>query len=120
MSMSNRKVEKDMSWNYRVIGKLYKQIRIYQIYECYYDTEGNIHSWSVDPMNPFGETIDELRQDLLMMRAAFCEPIINYEDLPGSKDTEEEDDDTLVSEIEYFVRLRMDNKDSFSVDAIMN
>lgn len=65
-----------MSWNYRVIehhdtdGNPY-----YQIHEVYYDPS-DVISWSVDAIEPLGESVEDLREDLEAMLAAFHKPVL--------------------------------------------
>ena len=73
-------------WNYRVVRKINSpdpdEPFIYQIHEIHYNKSGDVVLYS-GPMEPLGETLDELKADLLMMRAAFCEPVLNEWELPG-------------------------------------
>ncbi len=61
-----------MSWNYRVMRheKINSDIEVellespsfvwFEVHEVYYDEKGEVKSWSVDGMAPYGETVDEL------------------------------------------------------------
>ena len=75
-----------MTWNYRIISHPpygvagNKGTRTYQIHEVYTD-EGKIIGFTEKGIEPFGESIDELRQDFANMHAAFTKPVLRVEDL---------------------------------------
>ena len=75
-----------MTWNYRIISHPpygvagNKGDRTYQIHEVYTD-EGKIIGFTEKGIEPFGESIDELRQDFANMHAAFTKPVLRVEDL---------------------------------------
>ena len=54
--------------------------RTYQIHEVYID-DGKIIGFTEKGMQPFGESMDELRQDFEYMQAAFTKPVLRVEDL---------------------------------------
>lgn len=60
-----------MHWNNRILKHSSPHGECYRIHEVYYDMEpdGNEDglSWTVEPKTPFGETVDELIEDLEMM-----------------------------------------------------
>lgn len=66
-----------MTWNYRIIDRADG----YYIYEVYYTNDGRKDAFSLEPMYPYGDTLDELRSDLEYMQAALDKPILLYEDL---------------------------------------
>jgi len=49
------------------------------IYEVYSKDDQPDHSWTVDAMEPSGETIEELRSDFDYMAHAFDAPILDHE-----------------------------------------
>jgi len=60
-------------WNYRVIKRVGEQPTdecTYQIHEVYYDDAGKVETWTNDPVEPSGETLEELREDCLHYSAA--------------------------------------------------
>ena len=63
-----------MSWNYRVVTQ--DGGASYGIHEVYYTQDGSIRCWSESPMNPYGEDLGELRDDLERMSRAFDRPIL--------------------------------------------
>lgn len=69
-----------MSWNYRVVKKTQNGETTYGIHECYYDENGNPSSITVEPMDPHGESIEELRDDLELMSLALTRPVLNFDD----------------------------------------
>ncbi|MCP4681951.1 MAG: addiction module protein [Desulfobacterales bacterium] len=79
-------------WNYRVVRKknIYfdhskEDERVdytYAIYEAYYDNNGYVGAITQDPVEPFGENIEELRHSWVMMAEAFGKPILDYDNIP--------------------------------------
>ena len=79
-----------MTWNYRIISHPHpgfdenELMRAYQIHEVYID-EGEIIGFTEKGIEPFGESMDELRQDFEHMAAAFTKPVLRVEDLDGAQ-----------------------------------
>lgn len=79
-------------WNYRVVRKKNTWIDpedkkekvnyTYAIHEAYYDKKGYVGSITQEPVEPFGENIEELRNSWVMMAEAFGQPILNYDNIP--------------------------------------
>ncbi|MBT9162781.1 MAG: hypothetical protein DDT27_01343 [Dehalococcoidia bacterium] len=79
-------------WNYRVVRKkntyidpTNKKERVdytYAIHEAYYDENGHVGAITQDPVEPFGENVEELRHSWVMMAEAFGQPIIDYGNIP--------------------------------------
>ena len=79
-------------WNYRVVRKRKtlidpksKKERVdysYAIHEAYYDENGHVGAITKDPVEPFGENIEELRYSWVRMAEAFGMPILDYDDIP--------------------------------------
>ena len=68
------------TWNYRIVktkGSLYDE---YEIREVFYDEIGNPTFCIDEPSCPYGETIEELKEDYELMKKAFDKPVLNYED----------------------------------------
>jgi len=75
-----------MSWNYRVLVKRttredYVEEERYGIHEVYYDDNGIAHSCTETPEDPYGETFEELRDNMIQIMGALLEPIIDYDDI---------------------------------------
>ena len=79
-----------MTWNYRVIShpswdmRDGKGARVYRIHEVFSDETGII-GYSARGCEPFGETQEDLVQDMKYMNLAFDKPVLNVEDLPSDK-----------------------------------
>ena len=79
-----------MTWSYRVIShpswdmRDEKGSRVFRIHEVFSDETGII-GYSAKGCEPFGETKDELVQDMKYMSLAFEKPVLNVEDLPSDK-----------------------------------
>jgi hypothetical protein len=79
-------------WNYRVVRKRHiyvdpdgnkeKVSYTYAIHEAHYDKNGHVGAITQDPIEPFGDNIEELRHAWVMMAEAFGLPILDYDDLP--------------------------------------
>ena len=79
-------------WNYRVVRRknVYhdsssnKEIIVYTyaIHEAYYDKNGLVGAITKNPIEPFGENIEELRHSWVMMAEAFGKPMLYYEKIP--------------------------------------
>ena len=64
-----------MTWNYRVMqfkGEL-------AIYEVYYNEAGKVCGYSEKPVSPRGESLEDLRENLLRYSEALDEPNLDYE-----------------------------------------
>jgi hypothetical protein len=70
-----------VSWNYRIIRRTFKGHASYQIREVYYRPDETIEGWTENPINPAGETPEELKQDFSRQLLAFESPILDYEQL---------------------------------------
>lgn len=92
-------------WNYRVVRKrnVYidptdKKERVdytYAIHEAFYDKSEHVGSITQDPVEPFGENIEELRHSWVMMAEAFGKPILDYDNIP--EPGYERKEDSIVS-----------------------
>lgn len=72
-------------WNYRVIKRLIAGETSHGIYEVYYDESGKPSACTESPVEPFGETVEELMLDLDRMRSAAGQPTLNYDDFSRDK-----------------------------------
>lgn len=61
-----------MIWNYRVI----EHDRFFAIHEGYYNDKGDITAISEDPMEPSGQTLEELKGDLEYFLQALNKPVL--------------------------------------------
>jgi hypothetical protein len=79
-------------WNYRVVRKKNtyidpknKKERVdytYAIHEAYYDENGHVGAITQEPVEPFGENVEELRHSWVMMAEAFGQPVLDYSNIP--------------------------------------
>lgn len=65
-------------WNYRIIYKRDKENKngYYGIYEVYYSKKGKIKYWTVEMIEPYGETKKGLKTDMKRMKKAFKKPVL--------------------------------------------
>jgi hypothetical protein len=76
-------------WNYRLVYRVFCSGKEeVAIHEVYYEN-GQPISCTVDPVCPHGENLDEFSQDFEHYKAAFFQPILKYDDFPGSDEFEE-------------------------------
>jgi len=79
-------------WNYRVVRKkntyidpANKKGRVdytYAIHEAYYDENGHVGAITQEPVEPFGQNVEELRHSWVMMAEAFGQPVLDYGNIP--------------------------------------
>jgi hypothetical protein len=79
-------------WNYRVVRRKHlwrdpqtQQEHVtysYGIHEAYYDHSGHVGMITQDAIEPYGETIEELRHVWVMMAEAFGQPLLDDENIP--------------------------------------
>ena len=75
-----------MSWNYRVLVKRvegYENIpeEQYGIHEVYYDDNDIPHTCTESPCDPYGETVEELKDNMIQMMGALLKPTLEYDDI---------------------------------------
>ena len=116
MDKNNDKEIPESHWNYRIIRHADKDhegndVEWYNIHEVFYE-KGKPIMVTHDPIDPFGETVDELGKCLNTMRTDFdrCkDKIINYDDFsPGGKYYSKDSD--IEAEIEE-IRAKNNNKE---------
>lgn len=79
-----------MGWNYRIVRKKISFVHdgmdmyeyTYNIHEAYVDANDKVGSITVEPVNVFGTTIEELHQVYKMMKDAFTKPILDVDQIP--------------------------------------
>lgn len=78
-----------MSWNYRVFKESFtskdgETEDEYTLREVYYEEDGiTPKSYTSDPMEPYGNTLEELKADLGYMALALDKPILTKENFNG-------------------------------------
>lgn len=82
-----------MTWNNRVVKRVYRKGSIeetlYEIHECFYEgkpgPDNEARSCTIDPIDPHGETLEELRETLVRMLAATYQPVLDYDAIGGKR-----------------------------------
>jgi hypothetical protein len=72
------------SWNYRVMRHSARNSsgqEWFAIHEVFYDDNGTPYAASEEACAAFGETSDELFDDMKRMQSAFDRPILDYDTL---------------------------------------
>lgn len=77
-----------MSWNYRIFKKQYEDWESYGISEVHYD-EGGVPIMYSGHVSPYGETPEELLENIKQFSVAFAKPILTEEDFNNGQDQEE-------------------------------
>jgi hypothetical protein len=68
-----------MKWNYRIIKAnpgTPNHVNALGIYEVCFDLHGDVMNWTVDPVAPQGDTVEELRAEIAEMMVAFEYPVL--------------------------------------------
>lgn len=73
-----------MGWNYRIMlhtgnlptGGVEKSLAIHGVY---YDDSGNLEGWTESPDYIAGESIEDIKENLELMKRALDRPILDYE-----------------------------------------
>ena len=75
-----------MTWGYRIVKQLHPT-ETYQAYEIHYDENDNIQYISAKPSGPYGETLEEITNDLEHMRQALSLPILDMDEVVKALET---------------------------------
>ena len=69
-------------WNHRVMKheKADGDDDWYQIHEVYYDSKREPNSWTLEGIKPGGNTLEDLRDELIMMLEATEKEILDYKE----------------------------------------
>ena len=74
-----------MSWDYRVVRKILSgegyTTTQYGIHEVYYDDDHVPASCTINPVTPYGESEDELAQDVRHYASALEKPVLDYDSI---------------------------------------
>ena len=72
--------EVNMAWDYRVLVKRDASgDKHYGIHEVYYDKHKCPIACTDTPCDPYGESVEELKENVMEMMAALLEPVMEYE-----------------------------------------
>ena len=70
-----------MTWNYRIVHKVYKDEDEYAIHEVYYDDDGAPKLVTTNPVSPWGNTYEEFIEDTAHYISALSKPIVEYDEI---------------------------------------
>lgn len=68
-----------MSWNYRVV----RNAEGLRIFDVYYDSEGSPVGTNASPTYVYGESVEDLRDQLMLMLEALKEPVLSESEIGG-------------------------------------
>lgn len=81
-----REVERGPTWNHRVVRREHPEAVVewervsYAIHEAHYEAGARKpYAITTEPVAPYGETLDEVRETLDRMRRACEAPVLDYE-----------------------------------------
>lgn len=84
-----------MSWNHRVIK--HSQLMSdgveetwFSIHEVYYNEDGSLQSYTESPVEPVGESLLELSEDLARFQKALAKPVLNPMDFKEANSSEDD------------------------------
>ncbi|MBC8410445.1 MAG: hypothetical protein H8E12_17240 [Rhodobacteraceae bacterium] len=66
-------------WNYRIVSKEVGQFIQFGIHEVYYWPDQSVRFVSVESINPWGETFEDLRVNMHQMAEAFHRPTLEWD-----------------------------------------
>lgn len=79
-----------MTWNYRVVRKVRDlsgfASETFTFHEVYYDDDGKASSCTEDPVEPIGDSIEDLARELQLFIGALNKPVLNYTDFEKTED----------------------------------
>ena len=80
-------------WNYRICKRTDPKTQsiYYAIHEAFYNKDGSIFALSQDPIEPMGETVNELTSDLNYMMLALSKEVLDYDNMKYAKPDWEKD-----------------------------
>lgn len=112
-------------WNYRIVRKKHtwkepgtqREIVSYSygIHEAYYDKAGKVGAITEDPVEPFGENIEELRHSWVGMAEAFGKPVLDCDNIPEPGYVDEDEGEYI--EVGDIPREPMTQEKSAELDA---
>jgi len=68
-----------VSWNYRIVAKEVGQFINFGIYETYYWPDQSVKFVASRPSDPYGETFEELKENMHQMAEAFHKPTLEWD-----------------------------------------
>jgi len=88
VSIANRVcISHPMSWNYRILQHRHPAGDTVALHEVFYEEDGSISAWSVEPECGHFESVDELERSLERMLndvRRFKEAVLERDSLPGA------------------------------------
>jgi hypothetical protein len=70
-----------MTWNYRICFRPTNRAAGFNIHEVYYGEQGEIKLYTARPIEPWGDSPDELYTTLKMMMDSFDKDVLDLDDL---------------------------------------
>ncbi len=92
------------TWDYRVLRKTDPNADTvsYEVHEVYYHEDGSIDRWTAGSVRPYGETVEELREDLRHFLHAFRRPVLEEQQVDGRAVLVEDVGDNPINAGHYF------------------
>jgi len=89
-------------WNYRIIKTVKEGQPFYGIHVVYYSSDGKIEGWTEEPVLPYGEDVDELREDVFYFLKAFQLPVLELREKDGKEELVEVKEEQEANPGHYF------------------
>ena len=91
------------TWSYRVIRKKHETgDTTFQIHEVFQDGSGKINGWTKNPVEPSGESLAELREDVRHFQSAFRKDVLEETQENGRPILRSAYEDQAINEGHYF------------------
>ncbi len=91
-----------MTWNFRIVKKIFDGETLYEVHEVYYDENGAVESWTEEAVHPMGVSTSELKADIEHFLQAFRHPVLALAETGGEEKLVEESLDMDVNTGHYF------------------
>jgi len=92
-----------MSWNHRVLWvEDDSGGGIYRIHEVYYAEDGRIEGWTAGPVEPLGESLSELREEIRYFLTALRRPVLEEVEEEGRCVLRPVEDSPEINEGHFF------------------
>jgi hypothetical protein len=63
-------------WNYRIVKRTVDDAVTFGVHEVFFNDRNEIESWTGEPVEPAGESLGELREDVFHFMSAFRRPVL--------------------------------------------
>jgi len=72
-------------WNYRVVKTAHSDIDCFGVHEVYYNEAGEIFAYTERAIEPYGESLEELRLSMGLIALALQHPVLDAALIPEAE-----------------------------------